>query len=134
MCLAPVGRCVLHQVQPKVAIVFASCSHRVAFVKSGLECASVGGRDRRVMRTRSRAGNLARVRRRQPAEFHPGDRVVCLDRWPLATPRTATLIRRKRWLGQRAWLVEMDGSRLRATRAGSVRTTVTERVMRPAGK
>ncbi len=43
--------------------------------------------------------------------------------------RTATLIRRKRRFGQRAWLVNLDGSRLSPQKAGTVRTTVTERVM-----
>ena len=44
--------------------------------------------------------------------------------------RTATLIRPKRWLGQRAGLVDLDGGWVFPSRPGTVRTTVTERVMK----
>jgi hypothetical protein len=52
-------------------------------------------------------------------------------RWPFVGMfrRTATLIRPKRWLGQRAWLVDLDGGWVFPSRRGTVRTTVTERVM-----
>jgi hypothetical protein len=60
-----------------------------------------------------------------------GDLVVLVG-WPFKgkySGRTATLIRPKRWLGQRAWLVDLDGGRISPSRPGTVRTTVTERVM-----
>jgi hypothetical protein len=63
-------------------------------------------------------------------DFQPGDRVVMV-RWPFVGKfrRTATLVRPKRWFGQRAWLVDLDGGRVFPSRPGTVRTTVTERVM-----
>ena len=64
-------------------------------------------------------------------DFGPGDRVVLVG-WPFKGRfggRTATLIRPKRWLGQRAWLVDLDGSRLHPAKPGSVRTTVTARAL-----
>lgn len=62
-------------------------------------------------------------------DFEPGDRVLLVG-WPFKgkySGRTATPP--KRWFGQRAWLVDLDGGRLSPSKPGTVRTTVTERVM-----
>jgi len=64
-------------------------------------------------------------------DFQSGERVVLVG-WPFKgrfSGRTATLIRRKRWFGQRAWLVDLDGGRISASKPGTVRTTVTERAL-----
>jgi hypothetical protein len=73
------------------------------------------------------AGQMARHRE------HPlraGDRVT-LTKFPFRGKRrrAATLIRPKKWFGQRAWLVDLDGGWVSSGKPGSVRTTVTERVM-----
>ena len=48
--------------------------------------------------------------------------------------RTATLIRPKKWFGQPAWLVDLDGGWVSPKKPGRVRTTVTERVMQLRGE
>ena len=69
---------------------------------------------------------------RPDRHFRSGDRVA-LTKFPFKgkRQRTATLIRPKKWFGQRAWLVDLDGGWVSPKKSGSVRTTVTERVMQP---
>ena len=62
-------------------------------------------------------------------DFHSGDRVALV--WPGQGMfrRTGTLVHRKRWFGQRAWLIDLDGGWFFPSKPGTWRTTVTERVM-----
>jgi hypothetical protein len=65
------------------------------------------------------------------SKYEPGDRVALVG-WPFVGKfrRTAKLVRPKRWFGQRAWIVDLDGGRVSSSRPGTVRTTVAERVMK----